>query len=268
MGSNSGSGGGRRRLLRADAATAALIMVAGIFLAGSGAQLARRLQSSAVRRQDLSFEEHLGLAANAAGLILVVWWALSFTIALAAAVLDRRGSTAAAAATGRFTPAFMRRLALAAVGLQLATAPLAHAGTGTAGPAAAPPPAVAALRVPGTGPAAAGTPTPQPAPPAPGNAGPGTGVDPHWIPARPPVDPAGLAPAPRRAHLPANGTAEVAVREGDSLWSMSAAALGPLASDVDIALAWPRLYAANRETIGNDPSLLLPGQILRLPFRP
>ncbi|WP_445153898.1 LysM peptidoglycan-binding domain-containing protein [Arthrobacter sp. Hor0625] len=267
MGNTKGSGG-RRRQLRADAATAALIMMAGIFLAGAGAQLARRLQSSAARRQGLSYEEHIGLAANAAGLILVVWWALSFTIAVAAAMLDRRGSTTAAAATARFTPAFMRRLALTAVGLQLATAPLAHAGTRTAGPAAAPPPAIAALRIPGTGPAAAGAPGPQPAPSAPGTAGPGIGVDPHWIPARLPVDPGGLAPTPLRDPLPAHGTAEVAVREGDSLWSISAAALGPLASDVDIALAWPRLYAANRDIIGSDPSLLMPGQILRVPFRP
>ena len=44
-----------------------------------------------------------------------------------------------------------------------------------------------------------------------------------------------------------------------------AARLGPFASDVDIALDWPRLYQANRDIIGGNPHLLRPGQVLRLP---
>ncbi|WP_425600034.1 hypothetical protein [Ornithinimicrobium sufpigmenti] len=33
----------------------------------------------------------------------------------------------------------------------------------------------------------------------------------------------------------------------------------------DIAEEWPRWYAANRELIGPDPDLILPGQELRIP---
>jgi nucleoid-associated protein YgaU len=57
----------------------------------------------------------------------------------------------------------------------------------------------------------------------------------------------------------------VTVRAGDSLWSLSAARLGPMASDVDIARDWPGLYQANRDIIGENPHLLRPGQVLRLP---
>lgn len=282
---------GHRRGLGTDAAMASLILLLGCFLAGSGAQLAQRLRSSAARRQSLSFEDHLAVAANTTGLIVVTWWALSFLIAVTAALLERSGSRRAAVAAGRFSPAFMRRLALAAVGLQLATAPLAHAGPGPGAPAPAPhiPPAVAAAWTPtggaldgtapatgtparGPGPAAASGPSPDPAPrPSVSSVRSRIlGVDPHWTPAPPPVDPGALAPLPLRPppQQPAVGAGEVTVRAGDSLWSICAAELGPLASDVDIALAWPRLYQANRKLIGSDPGLLLPGQVLRLPALP
>lgn len=246
MASKEFSGAGHRRGLGADAAMASVILLLGAFLAGSGAQLVQRLQASAARRQSLSFEDHLGAAANTAGLIVVVWWALSFLIAFTAAVLERRGSRRAAAEAGKFSPAFMRRLALAAVGMQLATAPLAHAASGPARPDTDNPPAVAAAWVP-TGGASAG------------------GTDPHWTPTPPPVDPRTLAARQLRTPGPAPETSEVTVRAGDSLWSICAAQLGPLASDVDIALAWPRLYQANRDVIGGDPGLLHPGQVLRMP---
>ncbi|MET0741062.1 MAG: LysM peptidoglycan-binding domain-containing protein [Candidatus Nanopelagicales bacterium] len=57
----------------------------------------------------------------------------------------------------------------------------------------------------------------------------------------------------------------VTVQPGDSLWRIAAAALGPDASAVEIADAWPRWYAANRETVGADPHLIRPGQQLHPP---
>jgi nucleoid-associated protein YgaU len=41
--------------------------------------------------------------------------------------------------------------------------------------------------------------------------------------------------------------------------------LGPGATDGEIAAAWPQWHAANRTVIGNDPDLVLPGQILTIP---
>lgn len=245
-----------------DAAMAAAILLLGVVLAGSGTLLAQHLRASAARRQSLTFESSLGVAATTTGLIVVAWWILSILIAVTSALLERSGHRTAAAATGKYSPAFMRRLALAAVGLQLATAPLANAATGTFGqyspadPGAPLPPAVSAAWAPG-----AATAPPAPATPAPRAAG----VEPRWMPSPAPADPGTLAPAQLRAQDPAPGEREVTVRGGDSLWDICASELGPLVSDVDIALAWPQLYQHNRDVIGPDPGLLRPGQVLRVP---
>ncbi|WP_296666186.1 LysM peptidoglycan-binding domain-containing protein, partial [Demequina sp.] len=58
-------------------------------------------------------------------------------------------------------------------------------------------------------------------------------------------------------------TIHVVVR-GESLWSIAADALGTSATDADIAAAWPELYADNRDVVGADPHLILPGQRLEL----
>ncbi|HEY3557334.1 MAG TPA: LysM peptidoglycan-binding domain-containing protein [Kribbella sp.] len=60
----------------------------------------------------------------------------------------------------------------------------------------------------------------------------------------------------------------VVVREGDSLWSIAARELGPTASNAAIEARWHDWYAANRHVIGNDPDLILPGQVLRTPPAP
>lgn len=58
---------------------------------------------------------------------------------------------------------------------------------------------------------------------------------------------------------------EVVVRRGDSLWSITARHLGPDATDAEIAVEWPRWYAANRDAVGGDPDVILPGTVLRPP---
>jgi nucleoid-associated protein YgaU len=55
------------------------------------------------------------------------------------------------------------------------------------------------------------------------------------------------------------------VRPGDSLWLIAAHRLGPTATDADVAVTWPRWYAANRAVIGADPDLIRPGQLLSAP---
>lgn len=57
----------------------------------------------------------------------------------------------------------------------------------------------------------------------------------------------------------------VRVRPGDSLWLITAHRLGPNADEADVAAAWPRWYAANLTVIGDDPNLILPGQLLSPP---
>lgn len=263
---------GPARLLRADAAMAAVILLLGFVLAGTGNSLVQRWRSSSARQQSLSFEDQLGILANTAGLIVITWWVMSLLIAFAAALLERGGRTRAAAAAGKFSPGFMRRLALAAVGFQLITAQLATAATPPAVPGtdSSPRTAVSAAWTPTSGttfgenpdPAATvpATMTPEPPPSASGPV-----ADPQWKPLRPLVEPGPLASPQLRPQEPAATRKEITVRAGDSLWSLAAAELGPFASDVDIAIEWPRLYQANRPVIGENPDVLLPGQVLRLP---
>jgi hypothetical protein len=261
---------GTRRRLRADAAMTAAILLLGLFLTGTGNGLVQRWRSSSARQQSFGFEDQLGIVANTAGLIITVWGVMSLAIAVAAALLERRGRSRAASAAGAFAPAFMRRLALAAVGFQLLTAQLAAAAAPDA-PAAYPAPSApsaawspaAGLQPPGVGSAAMAVSPPAAATiPDPGPPG---GVDPRWTPLSPVVEPGPLAGRGLRIREPTDQLPEVTVRAGDSLWSLSATRLGPLASDVDIARDWPVLYQANRDVIGENPHLLRPGQVLRLP---
>ncbi|WP_338748264.1 LysM peptidoglycan-binding domain-containing protein [Janibacter alittae] len=89
--------------------------------------------------------------------------------------------------------------------------------------------------------------------------------NPGWVPNRPPTrhraDPHLLTGTRRSA---TEGEA-VVVRRGDTLWSIAATRLGPTATDLEIARAWPRWYEANRATIGENPHSLLPGTQLTPP---
>ena len=252
---------GSRRLPPADAAMAGVILLLGCVLAGTGHSLVQRWRSGSARQQSLGFEDQLGIFANTTGLIVITWWTMSFTAAVAAALLERSGRTRAAAATGKFSPAFMRRLALASLGIQLLAAPLATAGTPAPGPdpGSMPGPAVSAPWNPTT----AAAPSLGPSGNPPGSLGPD--LRPQWTPHAPAIEPGPLAARQLRIREPTEERAEVTVRAGDSLWSLAAARLGPLATDADIAREWPRLYRANRAVIGDSPHALRPGQILRLP---
>ena len=252
---------GPRRVPPADVAMAGVILLLGCVLAGTGHSLVQRWRSGSARQQSLGFEDQLGIFANTTGLIVITWWTMSFTAAVAAALLERSGRTRAAAATGKFSPAFMRRLALVSVGIQLLAAPLATAGTPAPGPdpGSMPGPAVSAPWNPTT----AATHSPGPSGDPAGSLGPD--LCPQWIPRAPAIEPGPLAARQLRTGEPAEERGEVTVRAGDSLWSLASARLGPLATDADIAREWPRLYQANRAAIGESPHLLRPGQILRLP---
>ncbi len=111
-------------------------------------------------------------------------------------------------------------------------------------------------------------------------AGPATAAEPP-APATPasPASPASPAapsiaglPLPDRpsAAAPASPTPArtVVVRPGDSLWAISARALGAGARPADVASYGRRVHALNRAVIGPDADLVLPGQRLRLPPAP
>lgn len=63
------------------------------------------------------------------------------------------------------------------------------------------------------------------------------------------------------------GAATVRVRAGDSLWSVADRALGPAATETEVAAYWRRLVALNRPVLGATPDIVHPGQRLDLPPR-
>jgi nucleoid-associated protein YgaU len=64
---------------------------------------------------------------------------------------------------------------------------------------------------------------------------------------------------------PADERPGLVVRRGDTLWDLVQRHLGPDASDAEVAAEWPRWHEANRDVIGPEADLLLPGQVLQAP---
>ncbi|WP_181033554.1 LysM peptidoglycan-binding domain-containing protein [Arthrobacter sp. SX1312] len=265
-----------------DTIQAGMILGCGIACSGAGAALL--VGGPAPGGPDL--EGVLGAALSGIGLAVVGVWVLLFVVAVLAELLKRRGPSAMAALASRCAPAMMRRLAAALLGANLlavpAVAPAAAGGsehvlTATAARSSAPAvhgglspvDAGPADRVPPMGSSDAGRQNPRhgaepPAPATPSgspDAAPAP-VSPAWEPLPMQVDGGPLLRGESRTVV---GGEEIVVAPGDSLWSIVAARLGPLATASDIAEAWPLWYATNRAVVGDDPSLLLPGTVLQAP---
>ena len=215
----------------------------------------------------------LGVASAAIG--IAAWLCLCAALELLSYLPGRLGAAAGRWAD-RVTPALARRVAAFVLGV----------GVGVAG---GPSQAVGASRDLGSSVSASTAPAPgfQPAPgrdaqtaPAPGfepsvpsadrvaPAPPSPGFTPSAPRVRKQADPTLLGARPSGAdHTGADrsGADEVVVHRGDTLWSIAAAHLGHDAGDAEVARAWPRWFEANRDVIGDDPDLLLPGQVLRVP---
>jgi len=72
-------------------------------------------------------------------------------------------------------------------------------------------------------------------------------------------------PLPERAEGPAHARRrDVVVRTGDTLWALAEHRMPAGSTDRQVTAAWRDLYRRNRDVIGPDPDLLLPGQVLRL----
>lgn len=195
----------------------------------------------------------LVLLACGAGALGAAWHALSgalAVIALTGPAPSARGAgarRAALRALHRWGAPIMRRTAAGAL--------VAAMATGAPAMAASPPGASDDL---GWAPTAS-APAPSPA----GGA----------APAAPRPDPAAGAPA----ETPAGATIR-RVGAGESLWSITEELLGAgdagartdpssggQPAQAQVARAWPILYAANAESIGADPDLILPGTALNVP---
>lgn len=219
-----------RHVLGSLAATAAGSgAVGGAVLLCEGAARELSVTLAADGWTDLAFETLL--VALAAGVLAVgVAWLGLGTLLTALELLTGLGHAAAT----RVTPAVVRRTVAVACGAALGgpTALVAQAADapGAAGPAQVTWRPVAAAHV----------------------------LNGLPLPDRP-TGRSSVTPVPGRVG------AEHTVRPGESLWRITARRLGQGASSTEVASGWRRLYRANRDRVGDDPGLLLPGTILRLP---
>ncbi|PYI69264.1 hypothetical protein CVV68_02325 [Arthrobacter livingstonensis] len=269
-----------KRQAVADAAMTAAILFLGASLVFAGGDLLRRRTGGIRPAGTLELAEVVGAAAAGIGVAVALWWFAALVCAFISGVAQLHGRHRLATVTAAGAPAFMRRLVAVVLGLNLMASPMAMAagpGGGTIDPlwhaatvAASP---LGVEQAPGT----------VQAPPriavqaqvadrAAARAHESPPVNPEWTPQGPAVDPGPLArpelrPSARQgpSHSAADDDGEVVVQGGDSLWSIVASALGPYATDVEVAQAWPEWYRANRSVIGSDPNIILPGQVLHAP---
>jgi LysM repeat protein len=268
------------RPLRHDVAMAVVILSLGFLLLGLGYVLLERWRIASAHHQELMYGDIIGFAAAGVGLLIVVWWLLSLVLAFASAICQKAGRTRGAKIAGQFSPVFMRRLALAVLGLNLLGAPLAQAAPslvdagwapsgGSTSISAAWAPLSSATDGTGSGKQSSNCPRQavQMRTDVPGRGAAVDIVQPQWQPRAPVVDPGLMGPKVSRAAQQAGSpdAKEVVVLRGDSLWSIAAKDLGPTANDMEIARHWPKWYAANTEVIGDDPGVILPGQVLKAP---
>ena len=221
----------------------------------------------------------LVLLACGAGALGAAWHALSgalAVIALAGPAPSARGAgirRAALRALHRWGAPIMRRTAAGAL--------VAAVATGAPAMAAQAPGASDDL---GWAPTASASAPAEPAP------APGPDASPGAEPAAPPPDPAAGAPSgetsaaeapagdPPAAEAPSAPATTHQVSAGESLWSITQELLdagaagaptdpssGRPSAQARVARAWPILYAANAESIGADPDLILPGTVLSVP---
>lgn len=194
------------------------------------------------------------VAAVAAALatLLGTWLTVILTVdllALTPGVLGR----AAQALSDRLTPAIVRQVLVIVLGA--GTAAIALPGPSMADGTAATAPITGGrtdLPDPGWRPQDPRSDAPSPA---------DHGHDLGWIPTAPAPRPGDLSVLGERPQVRKSSSEEtpVIVRRGDTLWDIAARHLGEGATDAQIARVWPRWWAANREVIGPDPDLILPG---------
>ena len=240
-------------------AALALAAVAAV-LAGSAATALTEARAPGTVR----LEDAVAAAAAAVGALVAGWLATGTAVSVCGLLAGRRGPS-------RLVPAGLHRLVAVALGVALAgvTVPAsAQASAPTTVASASAGVRVDALAHP-VQPSQPGQAS-QPVDPG-GSSAPlaAEAVDPGWTPPAPPPPVRRAAPAdPLVVATPRagmSGEEGVAVRRGDTLWDIAARHLPAGSPDADIAAAWPRWHAANATVIGDDPDLLRPGQLLRVP---
>ena len=246
----------------------ARLVLAGLLAAAAGQLLLRhgvgQLQL-AVRAPVPDLGDLLTALASAAAGALLLWVLITAITSAMVLLLRSRGRrwSALEAVERRLAPALVRRAVAAGLGVS-AVVGLAAPSALAAVPSGQVQAQVVPVSSPGVGaqagpvplwPAEAAAP-PEAAPPAPT---PATSSTTTATPTT--ATPSAAAPTPTTP----TGSDRVVVGAGDSLWSLAQEHLGPHPTDRAVAQEWPRWWAANRAVVGDDPDLLQPGQVLRVP---
>ncbi len=95
-------------------------------------------------------------------------------------------------------------------------------------------------------------------------AGAGAAADDATAPSLPSLDRPATSAAAHEL-VPPRQPQSYTVTPGDTLWGIAAAHLPRPPTNSSIARAWPLWWHTNRAVIGNDPDLIQPGQVLRVP---
>jgi hypothetical protein len=217
------------------------------------------------------FDQLLGSSAAFAAWVCLGWLCITVLLEVASTLPGTVGRGCAAIAA-RTSPMLVRRMVQAVIGLSVLAGPMSAGSAFATGPSTTTSTSTELDR-----------PISTVAPTLTANrAAPGISTAPPnldrpaaaFIPSAPPV---ATRTAVGRAAL-VTGTAHrdagdpsdrgYVVRRGDTLWDIAARHLGPNASSVDISRAWPKWYDANHATIGPDPSMITPGEVLVPPSSP
>lgn len=236
-----------------DTVVTVMIPLCGIALLWSGGRIS--FDDQGIWRPLLlhTYSELLASGAALIGLAIVAWWLVGIVCAVVGALLQRAGHTRLAAVSFACSPTFMKRLATALIGLNLLAAPVVANAAPVSGTDNVSQSAAVQNR--------AVSPYFRMAP-APASSGESQSVSPLWKPAPPPASPGIIA---RPISQTNEESRAVTVGAGDTLWDIAAKDLGKLATDTEIAAHWPKWYSANKDVIGPDPAILLPGQVLLAP---
>lgn len=248
-----------------------LVLLRCLLVLGAGLTTAALAASQLVqitsRPAPESVDDLIVMAAAVAALICLTWLGVLAAVVVAEALTD------AVVGRRRGPAGGVRRLVLGLCGL-LATVPMATAHAEEASSdALSEPTVVAGLpfpdrlpdRVPDLVPDRVHdrTPEPEAEPEQARSASPSPQAT-QRIPAE--IEQQGPAPEPEPEPVAtAARYRTVTVQAGDTLWSLSRDALGSGAEPGAITAGWQSIHRINRTVIGEDPSLILPGQRLRIP---
>lgn len=257
---------------RPGSALGALLVGAALSVALAAASVDRLSTLLALHRGAWRVDVAVEAAVTTAGALVASWLALSALVTAVCVVARAAGARwrSGERLVQRWAPAVVRKALVVAVGASVGLGLASGASAATP----APTPSVSASATVDDLGWVATTPGPEPSP---------ARAERSTVASELPVAPPPAPPVPSEhpttpvdrvadaaagasvPSVPSVPSANVVVAPGDSLWAIAARHLPPGAPDAEIAAAWPRWYRANASTIGADPDVIRPGQVLVVP---